>query len=817
MASGFSSSIKMTGESEYKRALQDITTQLRLFSSEMKVTTSSFEKGDTAMEQMKNRSKTLNAQISAQVQKIIELNRAVSLASDAYGENDKRTVQWKIKLNEAHAELNNLNKALDENEKNMKDYAEGAENASKGTSMLGDMIKAKLISETIIDGVKMLGNAMLTVGKSLIGIGKQAVDSYGEYEQLYGGIQAMFGGLEKGAEQINTVVVRGKQAWADMNMSEIDYYNTFISTYPLIKNSIDDQNKAIETTNRMLQLESDLANTFGYDMSTASLAINWALKGSFQYIDNLNLGIKGTKEGFLEASHAVGYMVSSVDELTSDEILDILEKYAQQYGVMGRTANESAGTIQGSMKAVKATWSNLITGVADDTADFGTLVDNFVTSVVAVSGNILPRVQNAVGGIGQLISGLGKVLLDNLPAIIEQGKTFIKGLGAGIMQALPNLMPVVSGLIVSIGDFIKEEAPQMIANGLELITELGQGLIEGIPEFLSGGYDMLQQFADYLTENVPILIQTGIGFIRNMVQGLVQALPEFLARVPLLISQFANLINDNAPTIIQGGISIIWDLIKGLIGAIPDLIANIPQIIQAILDVWQAFNWVQLGQNVVKFLGDGITSMIGFAKSSIGNIKDNIVNFIKDLPSNLYNIGKNGISGLGNAFKSMIGFIKSSISEVATGLLNTLKSMLSWDNLKSIGTNMIKGLWNGISDMTGWILDKVKGFGESVLGGIKKFFGIHSPSTVFRDQIGKNLALGLGEGFTGTMKSVSDSMIKSVPTEYEIDPVKQPTAELTGGRLVGAVADALKNVKVVMNDREMGAFVVNTVGKVVYS
>ena len=134
-----------------------------------------------------------------------------------------------------------------------------------------------------------------------------------------------------------------------------------------------------------------------------------------------------------------------------------------------------------------------------------------------------------------------------------------------------------------------------------------------------------------------------------------------------------------------------------------------------------------------------------------------------------------------------------------------------------IGANIIKGLWNGISDMAGWLLSMVKGFGESVIGGIKKVFGIHSPSTVFRDQIGKNLALGLGEGFIGTMRSVSDDMIKAVPTEYEIDPVKQPTTELTGGKLVGAITDALKGVKVVMNDREMGSFVINTVGKVVYS
>ena len=267
----------------------------------------------------------------------------------------------------------------------------------------------------------------------------------------------------------------------------------------------------------------------------------------------------------------------------------------------------------------------------------------------------------------------------------------------------------------------------------------------------------------------------------------------------------------------MAGVGLIWDIIKGLISAIPDLIANIPQIIQAILDVWQAVNWLDLGSKVIDGIGNGFIAMKDFAKNSMGSVKDAIINFIKDLPSNLHNIAKKGISGLIDGFKSMLGSLKSSAIEISTNIINSIKSILSWDNLKSIGTNMLKGLWNGISDMAGWLLSMVKGFGESVIGGIKKVFGIHSPSTVFRDQIGKNLALGLGEGFIGTMRSVSDDMIKAVPTEYEIDPVKQPTTELTGGKLVGAITDALKGVKVVMNDREMGSFVINTVGKVVYS
>ena len=169
-----------------------------------------------------------------------------------------------------------------------------------------------------------VGASITAIGTGLSVLVKKAVDNYAEYEQLVGGVESIFGGIEKGAEQIKKVTDTANEAWKNLTMSQNDYYKNFTSTYPLMKNDIEDQNEAIEQTNRLMTLESDLANTFGYSVEQASTAINWALKGSFNYIDNLNLGIKGTQEGFLEAAHNAGYMVDDVKELTSSDILYIL-------------------------------------------------------------------------------------------------------------------------------------------------------------------------------------------------------------------------------------------------------------------------------------------------------------------------------------------------------------------------------------------------------------------------------------------------------------------------------------------------------------
>ena len=283
-----------------------------------------------------------------------------------------------------------------------------------------------------------VGASITAIGTGLSVLVKNAVDNYAEYEQLTGGVESIFGGIEKGAEQIKKVTDTANEAWKNLTMSQNDYYKNFTSTYPLMKNDIEDQNEAIEQTNRLMTLESDLANTFGYSVEEASTAINWALKGSFNYIDNLNLGIKGTQEGFLEAAHKAGYMVDSVEELTSSDILDILEKTAKQYGVLGKTAEEAMKTIQGSTKATKAAWTNLVTGIADDNADFDKLVDDFVDSVSAMLDNLIPRILTAIEGLGELIPKLIEVLMNHLPEIITTGQNILNALLQGIVENIPH-------------------------------------------------------------------------------------------------------------------------------------------------------------------------------------------------------------------------------------------------------------------------------------------------------------------------------------------------------------------------------------------
>lgn len=302
----------------------------------------------------------------------------------------------------------------------------------------------------------------------------------------------------------------------------------------------------------------------------------------------------------------------------------------------------------------------------------------------------------------------------------------------------------MSNGLMSIMTSITTLAPQFIQKGLEILTNISLGFAQGFPVFLSNVLTLIQNFGNYLTQNAPTIIQKGFEILSNLVQGIINALPVLISQVPQIITTFANVINDNFPIILMKGAELLWQLITGILSAIPDLIANIPQIIQAIWSTILAYNWLNLGKQIITFFGNGIKSMVTSVGSNAKSIFNSVVNTLKSLPGSLKNLAKNMMNGFLNAIKGAIGSVKSAAKSVFNAIWNGLKSLPS--KVVSIGSNLVKGIWNGIGDMTGWIIDKIGGFADSVVDSICSFFGIASPSRVMKKLVGKNIAAGIGEG-----------------------------------------------------------------------
>ena len=749
----FGGSVKLTGESEYQKALRGITDNLKVLNSEMKAVTSQYDKNDNSSQKLKATNEVLNKKIAEQESKVKLLKNALAQAENETGKNSDTTKKWQVQLNNAEAELNDLNREL-------KDQHGNLEKSSEKSLQLGDIIKGNLASSAIITGVKMLGSAISSLGSAFVNVGKQAVQSYAQYEQLVGGVDTLFGqSSEKVQEYANN-------AYKTAGLSANQYMETVTSFSASLISSLDgDTAKASEVANRAIIDMSDNANKMGTDISMIQNAYQGFAKQNYTMLDNLKLGYGGNKtemerliadaSKMTDVQRELGITVAEGD-MSFANIANAISVVQKNMGLMGTTASEASGTISGSTGSMKSAWENLVTGIADDNANFDVLVNNLVESIVGKDGeggfinNMLPRIQTALDGIVKMVVSLTDSLLPqimvlgvdlitnlassinaNLPSLLDSASTILSTLIGGIFSLLPSLIPLATSLTETLANSILSNLPMVLETGMLMIVSLTRGVASMLPSLIPLAIDAILNLVETLLDNFDLVIDAGIELIMALAEGLIIALPRLIDRVPVIIDKLMMSWTNNFPKLIQMGIETTVQLAVGIVKAIPNLLLTIPQVI---------FSYVKAFGNYYGKLGE-------------------------------------------------------------------------------VGLNLIKGLWNGISDAGAWLRSKISGFFGGVVDNIKDFFGIHSPSKVFSDEIGKNLALGVGEGFSATMGDVSADMQGAIPTEFDTN-VNMNTSSPYGSNydyLVTAFKEALKDVKVTMNSREMGAFVVNTVEREVYA
>ena len=644
----------------------------------------------------------------------------------------------------------------------------GAESDAKSLSG-----KLSSLASNALGSVAKITAGMMTVATGAVAaLTKASVEQYAEYEQLVGGVETLF------KNSSDKVMEYANNAYKSAGMSANEYMNTITGfAASLLQGLGGDTEKAAQIGNMAVEDMSDNANKMGTSMEMIQNAYQGFAKANYTMLDNLKLGYGGTKTE-MERLLADAQKISGVkyDISNFNDVIEAIHVIQEQMGITGTTAKEAASTIEGSLNMTKSAWTNLLTGMADDNANFDTLIDNLVNSASAFGDNILPRIEIAIKGIGQLVekllppivARLPQLITDILPSLLNAGVQMVGSLGNGIIQAAPNLIncaiqaiqTILSGItsnlsqivngaiqiVSSLVDGIVQVLPMLLEAGLQLLIALGQGIAESLPTLIPTIVNLIISICDMIIENLPLILDVAIDIILALVQGLINALPTLIAEVPRIINSFADAIYSALPQILEAGVQILMMLIKGLIDSIPTLIANIPQIILAIVNAITLYNWTSLGKNLIEWIGNGLSSMKGSIGSIAKGIADSVVNGIKNIFTSGTSLGRNLISWVSNGISGSVGTIVNTARSMATGAINAIKNVFSWSTLSDIGKNLVKGIWNGISNMTGWIINLIGGFAKSVIKSIKNFFDIHSPSRVMRDLIGVNIVKGIGVG-----------------------------------------------------------------------
>lgn len=724
MGTSFGGTVKLTGESEYRKALRDITANLKEVSSELKLTNIQFSSGDKTVKETKTAYSNMNTTIQEQREKINSLRVALSEAEKEYGSNNEKVKTFKTQLNNAETQLIQMENATDKNNKELKEMKNGFDDAGQGAIKFGDLLKANVLGDFITSGLKAVASAIKQVGSTLLSVGKDALDSYADYEQLVGGVETLF------KDNANTVENYANNAYKTSGLSANEYMETVTSfSASLLQSLNNDTAKSAEVADMAITDMSDNANKMGTDMSMIQSAYQGFAKQNYTMLDNLKLGYGGTKsemERLLKDAQKISGVKYDISNL--NDVYQAIHVIQEELGITGTTAQEASTTIQGSVSSMKSAWQNMLTGIADDNADFEGLINNLVDSIITAGQNILPRVETIIEGTIELIMSSTEIIIDNLPQIVETGKNIISGLLQGIQEMIPELGNSALYIVQELVTSLLESLPQMLQMGIELLTELINGISKTLPDLIPIAIDSLITLTETLLDNIDLIIDAGIELILGLADGLIEALPKLIEKAPEIIQKLYDAFIRNFPKIIKAGGELIGKLISGITGSFWKLLEVAPQLIS----------------NIVKGLSDG------------------------------------------------------------------------WAEIKNVGKYLVEGLWDGISGMASWVGDKVKSFATNIVGNIKGALGIHSPSTILRDQVGKFMAQGIGIGFSDEMKDVTKNMQNSIPTEFDVTSTINRidnSNQLTLDNITSAFVSAVKNLdaKIIIDKDVAGRFVISSV------
>ena len=397
---------------------------------------------------------------------------------------------------------------------------------------------------------------------AVAGLTKSAIESYADYEQLVGGVETLFGAggktLEEYAASVgktvegasaeyanlmnaqDRVMEHAQEAYKTAGMSANEYMETVTGFSASLISSLGGNTvAAAEYADLAITDMSDNANKMGTSMESIQNAYQGFAKQNYTMLDNLKLGYGGTQSEMLRLVNDAAKLDSAIakNNLSFANIVQAIHVVQDQMGITGTTAKEASQTISGSIGAMKSAWANLVTGIADENANMEELIDNFIWTLVGdesgggVINNILPRIEQSLKGVGQLVDKMVPIIVEKVPTIVQ------------------------------------EWLPKILQSGISMVQTILEGMLQNSGSITSGAVSTVMTFINGILDNLPSIIVSAVMLIGEFAAGLIQATPEILSKIPVIIREIIDAFRANSGVFLEIGRSIvvgIWDGICSL-------------------------------------------------------------------------------------------------------------------------------------------------------------------------------------------------------------------------------------------------------------
>lgn len=810
MTDNFGLKIGLEGEKEFKKALSEINQSFKVLGSEMKVVTSQFDKNDKSVEALTARNQVLNKEIEAQKKKIETLRAALSNAAESFGENDRRTQNWQIQLNNATATLNDMERELEQNESAIDELGNEMQQAGKQADNFGDEIEgaakdadgASSKLEKVGSVVKGLGVAIgasvAAAGAALAGLTKSFLDlaeSTREYREDQAKLDAAFTTAGFTAEQADAAYT--------------DFYSILGA-----------EDRSVEAVNHLAKLcetEEELAQW------TDIAAGVWATFGDSLPIEGLTEAANETaKTGQLTGvlADALNWAGLSEDEFQSS--LDACTSEQERAALITETLNglyeeaaENYKELNGDVMDARRAQAEL----TDAYAQLGAIAEPIMTTLKFMAADVLKEMIPFVSMMGEGLQGvlegtagsaekfaegmkgivdvllnqlstivpmIGQAILASLPTLLEAGVDIIVTLLDGIVSALPTLAEAAVMIVLELVNGLLSLLPQLAETAMQVIATLASGIAMALPELIPTIVQILTTVVQTLIENLPLVLEAALQLIMGLAQGLLNAIPVLIEALPAIILAIVDFVIGAIPQIIDAGIQLLTslvyalpDIITAIVAAIPQIIEgiitavldSIPQIIQAGIDLLVA---------LIQALPEIITTIVAAIPEIIGSIVNALINSIPQIVQ----AGVQLLISLIKNLPTIIVEIVKAVPQIISGLVSAFGKGVS--QLADVGANLVRGLWQGIQSLASWLWNKVSGWISSIWDGICDFFGIASPSKEM-GWVGEMLVEGLArainangkdaveaaesmaDDINSVMNGLATDMETSIPTDFSLD------------------------------------------------
>lgn len=480
--------------------------------------------------------------------------------------------------------------------------------------------KAEKLSDKIGKGLgaaAKLGAKAVAAAASAFGVlTKKALDSYAEYEQLVGGVETLYGteitSIEEYAKSVgkavsdvgdeyeammnrqDTVMENARNAYKTAGLSVNEYMDTVNGFAASLTSSLGEYGwQAANYADMIVTDMADNANKMGTSMESIQNAYSGFAKQNYTMLDNLKLGYGGTKEEMerlmRDAEKYAGLIEGSLKIESFADVAEAINIVQTELGITGTTAKEAATTIQGSVSMMKSAWSNLLTGIGDDSQDLDKLINNFVESTGTAAENIMPRLEQILVGVGKLAERLAPV----------------------VAAAIPELVTTV--------------LPKLVQSGISMVGAILQGLVQMLPQIIQYGIDMVITLIESISSDPESLVETAITLVVTIVSGLIDALPKLIAAAADLVTGLNRALIRNAPNLLSAGLKLVGKIVEGIANSLGEIVNAGAKVVDSIID-GIAGAWGKL-KNWFKGLWDGLfgglsanVNVNGSAKGAVAGV-----------------------------------------------------------------------------------------------------------------------------------------------------------------------------------------------------